>query len=1094
MSSLKAELKKAAALFKENKNDKVLEILEPLIEEGVADYMLFCFAALANFNLEEYEEASDFFKKAVELDSSKQDAWKGAFKILEKDWKSVANEFGLQVCDNIISTSDDKAESAKKLKRSILFELKKWEVLMEDIGEDKDFLHFVVESFVDRENLSVLERLLLSTVFMKLLDRNEIESNAVVYLSYCKFSATEKPSELMTLLDGLCKTHGEMRQNSWVEQAILLNVCETYFCISQIPPVSVHISDSSVISEKVRSLISSLRENDITSALEFTDQLGNEEKNHIILCVCWISYCSHMPKLGRSVQSSSKSLVKLQTPRWKITSTAGKLGQVKIAISLSETAKLDDLTASFPVDSRENLQIRILTSNLNDLSDSEKVALAEKLASHLEADWQDLLLAAETKISAKLDATSLLVKAAKLNPRSSRVFHVLGRTLVTKNPAKAKSCLERAVRIRPSNEEYVRELDQLLEKSEAPANERLAHLKRFVALRGHIRPLWLGEKFAELYLKTGNLDGAIEEFQQLVRTNAENKRAWGNLAMCYYKKGHLRASVNSYEHLSKLDSGMGYNIPLMNILIELGDYELALEKVGTLNEAQDPKFHLEAVTLEARIHLSMMDTKHGEERREHLKKALKLLGEAINSRPDLSLIYKLAGDALMKVFEFDERFFKEFEINEEWKVSDRNSCINTAISFYGAVLERNKESAQAWHDVAAALLTLSSLNRDGKLIEKAKSCLKHALRLTNDPKFLAIFWTLMAEAIRLENGSPARQQHCLVRALQLCKTHDPAWLQLAVLYFSQGEIDEAHRAFEQTIKHNPQNGAAWCGWAMHAEAKMAFHEARAMFRQALTIKPTNAAIIGYAQHLAKSLKDSRHRFDPATEAIEFEPILDIREKADCDPNTRYHLGVLCELFGYFAEAVECFKMSQAPAEDLERAKIKLSLISPTSSTSPCSESEENAKLRNLAQLDAPTIREHLKTQSQVYGDLLKFIEDGNVVGFGELYLKCFKAISTPLLVSAIIAFKMELPDKIVAMLHDALPRQELIDVFPTVLPPDMDNGLRHLEQDGEVPFRYRHRVAKDLFELLKNRREVYEANRKPSTPIPADENDEVEDN
>lgn len=59
-------------------------------------------------------------------------------------------------------------------------------------------------------------------------------------------------------------------------------------------------------------------------------------------------------------------------------------------------------------------------------------------------------------------------------------------------------------------------------------------------------------------------------------------------------------------------------------------------------------------------------------------------------------------------------------------------------------------------------------------------------------------WTLIAEAERLSAigegankdaaSSAALQQHYLVRALQLNKANDEAWLRLALLYYSNGAV------------------------------------------------------------------------------------------------------------------------------------------------------------------------------------------------------------------------------------------------------------------------------------------------------------------
>ncbi|VDM57342.1 unnamed protein product [Angiostrongylus costaricensis] len=77
--------------------------------------------------------------------------------------------------------------------------------------------------------------------------------------------------------------------------------------------------------------------------------------------------------------------------------------------------------------------------------------------------------------------------------------------------------------------------------------------------------------------------------------------------------------------------------------------------------------------------------------------------------------------------------------------------------------------------------------------------------------------------------------------------------------------------------------------------------------------------------------------------------------------------------------------------------------------------------------------------------------------------------------SSLISSVKPMCDQAVAVLHDVLPRHELIDVFPTVMPEGVDNGLKYVEQDGEEPFRYSHYVAKPLWEILRKCRDQLES-------------------
>uniref|UniRef100_A0A0K0DCT0 proline--tRNA ligase n=1 Tax=Angiostrongylus cantonensis TaxID=6313 RepID=A0A0K0DCT0_ANGCA len=108
----------------------------------------------------------------------------------------------------------------------------------------------------------------------------------------------------------------------------------------------------------------------------------------------------------------------------------------------------------------------------------------------------------------------------------------------------------------------------------------------------------------------------------------------------------------------------------------------------------------------------------------------------------------------------------------------------------------------------------------------------------------------------------------------------------------------------------------------------------------------------------------------------------------------------------------------------------------------------------------------LKKEQPLYKELFARIIAPNAEGLEELYNTHAKRISVPLVVAAIIRFEMTICDQAVAVLHDVLPRHELIDVFPTVMPEGVDNGLKYVEQDGEEPFRYSHYVTKEAIEKL----------------------------
>ena len=54
-------------------------------------------------------------------------------------------------------------------------------------------------------------------------------------------------------------------------------------------------------------------------------------------------------------------------------------------------------------------------------------------------DWRSLLVYGEYALSTgSVDPSPILIKTARLNPRSSRAFFLLGKSLVIKNPGKVR--------------------------------------------------------------------------------------------------------------------------------------------------------------------------------------------------------------------------------------------------------------------------------------------------------------------------------------------------------------------------------------------------------------------------------------------------------------------------------------------------------------------------------------------------------------------------------------------------------------------------------------------------------------------------------
>lgn len=1087
MGNLKEDLKAAQSLLKSGQNEKVIELLELYTEEDHPDSRVFCFLALAHSNASNYVESYQMYKRAVEIDEKQLMAWKGVFKLFENKSCTTPDEFSLRVCEFMQENSDDEAKkvAAVQARRRILIEMEMWT----DIIKSFDSLSFAQ----DFENLRAILRRrdipqdLLSKSLQALETADELDAASM--LIFCKNSKDEK--DLATLI----KKYEEMISDEWVQKKIFEYSCQQYFDSKTFPEYVKFVTPAST---STMAVLESLRNNDVPSAVEALDEVSDiSTYPDCLLFVNLLAEAENweaVEKLSKSISQFypsqncngwiCRALLEIDPDTVEKLQSFGPLPlpefaveELKIALLLNNEEHAGQLLEKYDTSLKIGIILRLTQAlfSIHPIT-SDVVNLADQLSVDT---CRDLVLSAEIRIRAGLDANSLLVKAAKLNVRCSRAFFLLGNSIAVKNPTKAKSLIERAVQIRPSNEEYAKALYDVLVKKGFPAEERLKILKAFVSKRRSRRkPFWLSDALSLIYMETDSLTEAIEELQQMVRLYNDSKPIWARLADAYTRKGHLRAAVSSYEQLAGMIDGHEYIIPITRVLLQLREYNDALDKVLELRqkiETENIVLGIESAVVldftEAEIRLNLHEAERGEQKRHHLKKALEYLTGCLDSDGScqFATVFKLLGDTLLIISKYSEIMLPYFNMEEKWKVNTSLECVSKAASFYLAVLRSQNHNSLAWYDVAVALLLKFKLGNDPKILSKVQSLLEHAISITTDDTLLSSFWTLLAESKRLAEEAKSYQLHCLCRAIQLNKSNDDAWLSLAVLCLEMGMINEASRVLEQTIKYNPHNADAWCTWAQTAHLQSDAHEALAMFRQALFVRPIPAAIVGYSTYLCDSLKKSEHRFDSATAALDFEGIIDLRHLSTADENILYHLGLLADLFGWYPESLECFRLSKSAkiTDEEQHAMVKTDVLYNKIGLDPSSFSQTNSRICGMLGLSSADCYAFLTAEMEVYGDLYRFIDNNDSDSFKKLYIGCVKGISVPLFIAGLIMRKVDLPSEFIRTMHEALPRHELIDYYPTALPDGMDNGLRHLEQDGEEPFRYRHRSAYRLLDELK---------------------------
>lgn len=1091
MGNVKEDLKTAQQLLKAGENETAIELLKIHAEDESPDYRLLCFLGLAYSNSSNYDEGYKVYRKAVEVDEKQEMAWKGLFKLFDNKSCTKPDKFSLRVCEFMQKNGDDEKKSvAAKTYRRLLVELEMWGEIFEgfeDFGFEEDFDS--LREIVHRLGSEFEDSALLVKTLRAMESTKKLETDAFSMLIYYKNTKLEK--DFIRLIE----LHEEMMENEWVQKKMLELSCQQYFNSKQFPDFVKHVKCASSSTMNVLNL---LRNNDIpaaTDAIEdisdvsvypdcllFVGSLAEIEKWESVekvikavsqmyespYCNGWL--CRALLEIEPDNIEKLQELKSLSLPEFAVE-------EMKIALLSNDQQCIENLLSQFNENSKTGIILR-LTKVLfsSDEITPDVVKLADQLSIEI---CQELVLTAEVRIRAGLDANSLLVKAAKLNARCSRAFFLLGNSLIAKNATKAKSLIERAVLIRPANDEYIKALHEVLVKKGISSEERLKVLKAYTSKRRTRRkPFWLADALSIIHMDLDNLTEAIEELQQMVRLYKDNKSVWARLADAYTRKGHLRAAVSSYTQLAEMDGGQEFIIPITRVLLQLREFDEALDKIIELRQKiQEEKLEFNAESsivlnfTEAEIRLNLHETTCGEQKLHHLKKALEYLTACLDEDGScqFATVFKLLGDALLIVSKYSERTIPYFQIEQKWQVTNPLEAISKSVSFYMAVIRSQKQDALAWYDVVVALLSKFKLEKDHQTLPRVQKMLEHALSITTVDTLLSSIWTLLAETKRLAEEPIRHQLHCICRALQLNKSNDDAWLKLAVLCLETGMMTESSRVLEQTIKYNPHNAYAWCTWAQVAHLQNEAHEALAMFRQSLFVRPIPTAVVGYSTYLCDSLKKSQHRFDSATAALDFEPIIDMRNLSRADENVLYHLGILADLFGWYPESLECFRLSQSPkiTDEIQHAMIKTDVLYNKIKLDPSTFSQESSRVCKMIGLTANDCYAFLSAEMDVYRDLYGFINTNDYEAFKKLYTGCVKGISVPLFIAGLIMKKINLPVEFIRTIHEALPRHELIDYYPTALPDEMDNGLRHLEQDGEEPFRYRHRSAYRLLDELK---------------------------
>ncbi|CAI4224277.1 unnamed protein product [Auanema sp. JU1783] len=1071
MTDLKTDLKTAKTYLGEGKNSDALDVLKAHLMNGTNNYMLFCFAGLANSNLNNFFEAQNFYNKAISLDTSAPTAWQGLFK-LYKDASISDDVKGVEACKKVMETSSDneKKEAIKKVLRRIYFSVGEYDALLEDLGEDIELFVQIIEKSSNKL-LSSTSKKLLTAAYEKV--GNSISEYPSIQLPYLKYlNSQNNPSwETETLKYLKSLPTEEKITDQWLVNVLTNKCASTFLNTGDVDWDVVDRIESDATNNLAIKFLKELRNKGtalVVPVLELYKIPHNSEASFVAIrifsCVeKWDKVKSYAEtlattKVGEKISSTAawftirahlaleefeeaRKLYKMVNPEL--------LGEFSVEI-MTIKVWLEDTDESWMTNLNEIEMTRaIITRKL--LMDDAKSALIDVknlLTNPLVSDL-DWILAARSHFKAGEETTKIYLEAARKNPYNAEIFYMFGSILSKKNASKACGLLKRAVDIFPTRDRYVKASDDLMMSLNYPVDERSKALK-VLAKKGIV---WASKRLINLFLKTNDHKEAILYLQNYVRAAPDDLWAWSNLAESYYYSGQLQASISAYKECLRLRPNSDFLVPLLQLYVRFGmftEVHALCENVDETKLREDSLLFLKLAKAECTFRYSFKCS--GEQKRSELKSVIHLSSSVLQSDSRNERAYKYAGDSLMQIAKMSEKFIPFYEFPESWHCVSTVSCLKTAVSFFSCAVALNKSNVIAWVDLIQALIMLSLISNEKTYAEKARDCITKILLWKLPQRVKSIFWTLMV--------------HCFIRALELNSTNSEAWLRLGLVYLQYGEVDLAFKAFESSIRYDPKSAPSWCLWAWQAEIKNINFEAFEMYKQSLSWEPLIPSASKYAGFLCEKIK-SREKFDPSIIKIDVEKIKNIPDFRNPSEKDILYIGILNELFGNYDTAVTCFEKSDPSRVHLLRAQLKrgdkLSSDVPT----------ELLNVQELSQCSTHDLlqkcREHIPVYEKFFSSL-ETVEDESTISILE-----DKTLHIPLIVSAIIYKNYELLPSVVNKLHSLRPRHELVDVFPTIVPANMLDELEYVEKDGEEPFRARHAISSSLYKILQDRREKYAA-------------------
>ncbi|MCF6356212.1 MAG: tetratricopeptide repeat protein [Draconibacterium sp.] len=348
----------------------------------------------------------------------------------------------------------------------------------------------------------------------------------------------------------------------------------------------------------------------------------------------------------------------------------------------------------------------------------------EKIAEQKQMEFEYLFLEAlKQKMFGNMQkAIQLLSSCLEIDPNSSAAMFELANIHAANNDfTSASLLLEKAISLNGDNKWYKQLLAQIYQQqrkfSEAadiytqllqddPENMELLYTKAILLSNAQkfdeaIATYDLMEKKAgineqlsvakqQLYVTSGNIDGAFNEIEKLIEFDPEEAKYYGLLADLYLSTGDSVKALENYNKILVMDPQNGFvHFSLANYYISIGEIDKAYEetKIG---------FSSDNVDIQNKLQLYMMLISNREKSKITDEKEEELIQILLEKHPDEFLVYTVYAESLLKKQKLPEAriaLLKALDIQpDDYMMWERVLFIDNDLQDWEALHKHSKET------------------------------------------------------------------------------------------------------------------------------------------------------------------------------------------------------------------------------------------------------------------------------------------------------------------------------------------------------------------------------------------------------------------